>query len=145
MKWWRHRMETFSALLAVCAGNSLVIGEVPSQRPVTSFDAFFYLRLSKQSRRRWFETPSRSLCCHCVELVVGIHCTGFKKHDRCIVARSTLYHWVDYLIGMQVCLKEQCKCDILQVRLSIRFLEVLCNIRLHICMTMYELHKRTEQ
>ena len=47
-------------------GNSLVTGEFPSQRPVTrSFDVFFDLRLNKrlgkQSRRWWFETPSRSL------------------------------------------------------------------------------------
>ena len=47
-------METFSALLAICAGNSLVNGEFPAQRLVTqSFDVFFYLRpnerLSKQS------------------------------------------------------------------------------------------------
>ena len=27
--WWRHPMETFSALLALCAGNSLVPGEFP--------------------------------------------------------------------------------------------------------------------
>ena len=33
--WWRHQMETFVAILAVCAGNSLVTGEFPSQRPVT--------------------------------------------------------------------------------------------------------------
>ena len=32
--WWRHQMETFSALLALCAGNSPVTGEFPSQRPV---------------------------------------------------------------------------------------------------------------
>ena len=32
--WWRHQMETFSALLAICAGNSPVPGEFPSQRPV---------------------------------------------------------------------------------------------------------------
>ena len=25
--WWRHQMETFSALLAICAGNSPVTGE----------------------------------------------------------------------------------------------------------------------
>ena len=31
---WRHQMETFSALLAICAGNSQVTGEFPSQRPV---------------------------------------------------------------------------------------------------------------
>ena len=63
-------METFSALLALCAMNSPVTCEFPSQRPVTrSFDVFFDLclnkRLSKQLRRRWFETPSRSLWCHC--------------------------------------------------------------------------------
>ena len=35
-------METFSALLAICAGNSPVTGEFPAQRPVTrSFDVFF--------------------------------------------------------------------------------------------------------
>ena len=40
--WWRHQMETFSALLALCAGNSPVSGEFPAQRPVTrSFDVFF--------------------------------------------------------------------------------------------------------
>ena len=63
-------METFSALLVLSAGNSLVTGAFPSQRPVTrSFDVFFDLRqkkrLSKQWRRWWFETPSRPLCRHC--------------------------------------------------------------------------------
>ena len=34
-------METLSTLLAICAGNSPVPGEIPAQRPVTlSFDAF---------------------------------------------------------------------------------------------------------
>ena len=42
--WWRHKMETFSALLAICAGNSPVTDEVLAQRPVTrSFDVFFDL------------------------------------------------------------------------------------------------------
>ena len=37
-------METFSALLAICAGNSPASGEFPAQRPVTrSFGVFFYL------------------------------------------------------------------------------------------------------
>ena len=67
--WWRYQMETFSALLAICAGNSPVPGEFPSQRPVTrSFDIFFDLRLnkrlSKQSWGWWFETLSRSLWRH---------------------------------------------------------------------------------
>ena len=39
--WWRHQIQTFSALLALCAGNSPVTGEFPSQRPVTrSFKVF---------------------------------------------------------------------------------------------------------
>ena len=29
--WWRHEMETSSALLAICAGNSPVSGEFPAQ------------------------------------------------------------------------------------------------------------------
>ena len=42
-------METFSALLAICAGNSPVSGEFPAQRPVTqSFDVFFDVRLIKR-------------------------------------------------------------------------------------------------
>ena len=42
-------METFSALLAICAGNSPVPDEFPAQRPVTrSFDIFFDLRLDKR-------------------------------------------------------------------------------------------------
>ena len=32
--WWHHQMETFSALLALCEGNSLVTVEFTSQRPV---------------------------------------------------------------------------------------------------------------
>ena len=63
-------METFSALLAICAGNSPVPGEFPAKRPVTrSFDVFFDLRLNKrlseQSWGWWFETLSRPLWRHC--------------------------------------------------------------------------------
>ena len=71
--WWRHQMESFSALLAICAWNSPVPGEFPTQRPVTrSFDIYFDLRpnkrLSKQSWGWWFETKSRPLWRHRNEL-----------------------------------------------------------------------------
>ena len=61
---WRHQIETFSALLVLCAGNSLVTGEFPTQKPETqSFDVFFDLRLNKRlSKQSWgwrFETPWR--------------------------------------------------------------------------------------
>ena len=42
-------MDTFSALLAICAGKSPVPSEFPAQRPVTRiFDDFFELRLNKR-------------------------------------------------------------------------------------------------
>ena len=42
-------METFAALLVLCAGNSPVAGEFPAQRPVTqNFDVFFDPRLNKR-------------------------------------------------------------------------------------------------
>ena len=63
-------METFSALLAISAGNSPVPGEFPTQRPVTwSFDIFLDLRLNKWlSKQSWgwlFETLSRPLWRQC--------------------------------------------------------------------------------
>ena len=70
--WWCHQIETFSALLALCAGNSPVTGEFPSQRPVTlTFNIFFGLHLnkllSKRLRRQWFEMPLCLLWRHCNE------------------------------------------------------------------------------
>ena len=51
--WWRHQMETFSALLAICGGNSPVPGDFPAQRPVArNFDVFFDLRLNKRLSRQ---------------------------------------------------------------------------------------------
>ena len=63
-------METFSALPAICAGNSPVPGEFPAQKPVTrSFDVFYDLRLNKQLSTKscgwWFETLSCPLWRHC--------------------------------------------------------------------------------
>ena len=71
--WWRHQMETFSALLAFWAGNLTGTGEIPAQRPVTPiidvfFDRRLNRRLSKQSWGWWFETPSRPLWRHNNEL-----------------------------------------------------------------------------
>ena len=88
---WRHQMETFSALLAICAGNLPVIGEFPAQRPVTrSFDVFFDLgldkRLSQQSPGWWFETPSRPLWCHCngvTKLTATPPCSLTNAHITC--------------------------------------------------------------
>ena len=47
---WRHEMEIFFVLLALCEGNPAVTAGFPSLRPVTrSFDVF-YVRLNKKNR-----------------------------------------------------------------------------------------------
>ena len=75
--WWCHQMETFSALLTICVGNSPVPGEFPAQRPgefpaqrpvTRSFEVFFDLCLNKQLSKQlwgwWFEMPSCPLWRH---------------------------------------------------------------------------------
>ena len=83
-------METFSALLAICVGNSPVPGEFPAQRPVTrSFDVFFDLRPNKQLSKQWwgwwFETPSWSLWRHRNGLIrCGLVTPyGFRQPEVC--------------------------------------------------------------
>ena len=76
--WWRHKMEAFSALLAICEENSPVPGGFPAQRPVTrSFDVLIDLclnkQLSKQSWGWWFETLSHPL---------WRHCNGFPRYEN---------------------------------------------------------------
>ena len=75
--WWRHQMETFSALLAIFAGNSPITGKFPAQRPVTRsydilFDPHLIKRSSKESRGCWCEMPSPSLWRHCNTLSLSL-------------------------------------------------------------------------
>ena len=79
-------METFSALLAISAGNSPVTGKFPAQRPVTrSFDIFLDLRLNKllnkQSWGWWFETQSRPLWRYYNGWVISPHIHMFTQID----------------------------------------------------------------
>ena len=81
--WWCHQMETFSALLAICWGNSPVPGEFPAQRPVRrSFDVFFNLRLNKQLSKQswgwWFEMLSHPLWRHCNAQTLSVT----HEHER---------------------------------------------------------------
>ena len=83
--------ENISALLVICAWNSPVTGEFPTQRLVTrSFDVFFDLhpikRLSKQSWGWWFETPSGSLWRHSNE-----YNTSQELYPRFLLCRALLW------------------------------------------------------
>ena len=85
-------METFSASLAICAGNSPVPGEFSAQRPVTRrFDVFCDLRLSKRLSKQWwgwwFETLSRPLWRHCnvVEQLRAHRLVNLDLHYYCVL------------------------------------------------------------
>ena len=99
VSWWRDQMETFCALLVLCAGNSTVTGECPSQRPMTrSFDVFFDLhlnkRLSKQSCGWWFQTPPCPLWRHCNAIPIRAYSilllfTNFGKWEANIYSNES--------------------------------------------------------
>ena len=98
-------METFSALLAICAGNSPVSGEFPAQRPVTrSFDVFFDLRLnkpvSKQSYGWWLETLSRPLWRHC-NVLCSQHPPYRMSHTEKEIVSFwwSVHHWLHWKLS----------------------------------------------
>ena len=86
ISWWRHQLETFFALLAICmicAWNSPVTGEFPAQRPVTqSFDVFFDLRLNERLSKHswgWYLRRHRA------------HYDVTVTYDLCITWRNMVY------------------------------------------------------
>ena len=72
-------METFSAWLALCAGNS------PHKGQWRGLWCFFDLRL-EWSGGWWFDTPSRPLWCHC---------NGIPRFDRAIEMAHICYNTVN--------------------------------------------------
>ena len=100
--WWRHQTETFSVLLAICAENSPVTGEFPSQRPVTrSFDVFFDLRLntrlSKPSRRHGAHYDV-TIMKESMKVVGSSQCHRERCTTRvtrctCSAVRAPYWHW----------------------------------------------------
>ena len=99
--WWRHQMETFSALLALCAGNSPVNSHHKGQRRGTlMFTLICALnkRLSEQEWGWWFETRLRSLWRHCNDLQ--------RRHDSMQVVLRDFMTVNTYLryITYQMCL-----------------------------------------
>ena len=91
-------METYFALLAICAGNSTVTGEFPTQRPVMwSFDVFFHLRLTKRLSKQWwgwwFETPLCPSWRHCNEELINAFKIKFQTTNGWDLATSGGVTW----------------------------------------------------
>ena len=106
--WWHHQMETFSMLLAICAGNSLDPGEFPAKRPVTwSFDVFFVCTWinGKQSWGWWFEMPLHPLWHHSygpIEKQNLMHHSKSRYKQRShpeIMKTSHIYHFYRSTMG----------------------------------------------
>ena len=116
-------METFSALLAFCAGNSSVFSGFPLTKAIDAelwcfFDLSRNQQLSKQWRRQWYETPSHPLWRHCnAKGSSKLHITGpfwgnppesghlkqvvlqkaFLKHDvmlMCVTSDGQFTDWI---------------------------------------------------
>ena len=75
-------METFSALLALCVGNSTVTGEFASQRPVArSFDVFFDLRLNKRLNRDAGDLRRHRADYDVIVMIIGLLCRMYLSQQ----------------------------------------------------------------
>ena len=101
-------LRTFSALLAICAGNSPVTSEFPAQRPVTrSFDVLFDLRLNKRlSEQSWgwrLETPSCPLWRHNKDHrnteLCGLKSSNWNNLRKTIPYSDVLYDHYKFELG----------------------------------------------
>ena len=90
--WWlycpgkyclRHQMKTFSASLALCAGNSPVAGEFPSHRPVA------------RSLNCWVNNrEAGDLRYHCAHYdVTVVVCCGRPHYHKELLSSSVLRAW----------------------------------------------------
>ena len=85
-----------SALRALCEGNPPVTKASDAK---LWYDVFFHLRLnkrlSKQSRRRWFEAPSRSLWRHYNAVLGG---DGHKSVHQYVGVCNRILDWVSFSV-----------------------------------------------
>ena len=71
MQTQRMKMETISALLALCKGNSPLTGDFPSQRPETQSFDFFLWSAPGQTIQQTIAGDLRCLHAHYDVIVMG--------------------------------------------------------------------------
>ena len=105
LSWWRHQMETFSALLAICAGKSPVPGESPAQRPVTQR---FHVSLICAWINRWVNNREagdlRRYRAHYDVIVMSIYIYSscYYHHQLGSIHLSHCYHIFPWLCAWDV-------------------------------------------
>ena len=88
----RHHMETFSALLALCDGNSPVTGKFPSQRPVPwNFDVFFICSGTNGWANHRGVGDLRCHRAHYGITVTCLFCIGLFKLTTCLAPRHVWF------------------------------------------------------
>ena len=88
-------METFSLLLAICAGNSPVTGEFPAQRPVTR-ELWCFLWLNGGVNHREAGDLRRHRAHYDVNVMKMWVAWYFEYHRRCIIPQQiddTFFYW----------------------------------------------------
>ena len=101
--WWRHQMETFSALPGYCflCGEFIVHRWIPRTK---ASDAELWCfpsslpekkKLSKQASGWWFETPSHLLWHHCnqIRLTKGTQASIYPRGTRTTFQYLTSRFW----------------------------------------------------
>ena len=106
--WWRHQIETFSTLLAICAGNSPVTGAFPTQKPVTrSLDVFFDFRMNGWVNNGEAGDLGRHRA-HYDVIVMSIICHVFWTSETCCLFHHVLVDNVvpkiDVIVWKDMCM-----------------------------------------
>ena len=92
-------MEAFSALLAICAGNSPVTGEFSTQRPVSqSFDVFFDLRLIKRLSKQREAGDLRRHRAHYDVIVMNLHGSQNTSFQENISGINIVWGQIHHLV-----------------------------------------------
>ena len=101
--WWRHQMEHFPSHWPFVGGIHRSPMDSPHKASDTEHCCFLDLRLnkrlSKQSGRQWFETPSLSLWCYCnCTRVFFLHfCFKLFLLCACFSVMVILVMWYEYI------------------------------------------------
>ena len=108
VSWWRHQIETFSALLAICAGIHRSPVNFPHKGQwrgaLTFSDLCLNKLLSKQSWGWWFETPSRPLWRHSNANSKG---TRVLKFLSCCTSLSRMFGFARFF-SRKYCISVMC-------------------------------------
>ena len=101
--WWRHQMETFSALLALCEGNPPVTGGLPLRASNVGLWCFLWSAPEQTVRQTKIETLAGDLGRHrhYYDVTLTIHGHTYHRQVSSVVtdhlAHGICYHHVAML------------------------------------------------